>query len=331
LITDGLSNAGLSSEETLTSLQNLSLPPGCIFYTFGFGEDHDSKLLHAIALKTQGVYEYVPSKEYIHKIFSGCVHAVLSSRARLVKINIQALDGSRIISLATPFQITQKKVAKEYDVNVGLMYSGEFKSILFRLSLRKMENAMRKHPLLKVNVEYHDIENGCVDSISTELFVERLNNNLPDQIPVILDENLNRYQAARAIIESIELGNRLQFSEAQKKIDDCIKSIRKSPSGKRDYCIHLMEDLRDCMNGMQDLGTFQSGVHSAHAYASMYYMERSSGVELRKQLNSTMNNNNQNGLDMVMSYGYLTETQMYGQNNISSLSKNLLERYSHSY
>jgi len=49
LITDGLSNAGLSSDETLDSLDQLTLPAGCVFNTFGIGEDHDSKLLHSIS------------------------------------------------------------------------------------------------------------------------------------------------------------------------------------------------------------------------------------------------------------------------------------------
>jgi len=130
LITDGLSNAGISSEETLNRLGMMNIPSGCIFNTFGFGEDHDSKLLHSIALKTQGVYYYVPSKDYCKKIFGGCIHAILTSRARFVKIKLEAHDGSRIITLATPFQITQNKVAKEYEVDLGVLYSGEKKIYL---------------------------------------------------------------------------------------------------------------------------------------------------------------------------------------------------------
>lgn len=53
LFTDGLSNRGLSTHATLQSLDKIQLPTGCVFNTFGFGSDHDSKLLHAIAHKAQ--------------------------------------------------------------------------------------------------------------------------------------------------------------------------------------------------------------------------------------------------------------------------------------
>jgi len=320
LITDGLSNMGLSRDEMMNSLQNITLPLGCVFNTFGFGEDHDSKLLHAIALKTQGVYYYVPSIEFVHKIFGGCVSAVLSCRARKVKVTITGQDGSRIVSLSTPFKIIEKKLAKEYEVDVGLMYSGEYKSIIFRLSLRKMEKMMKKHSLLKVNVEFLDILSGESVHMNQELFVERLNSNTPEKIPSFLDENLNRYLAARCIIEAIELGSRLQFSQAQAKILDCINNIRSSPSGESLYCRNLIEDLEDCMDGMKDLNSFQTGIHSAHAYASMYYMERSSGVELTKQLKKKSNH-----LDIA--YGYLTDNQIEVQFQFNEKAPHYLSLY----
>jgi len=146
LITDGLSNAGLSGEETLSSLNEINIPNGCIMNTFGFGEDHDSKLLHAIALKTQGVYYYVPSKNEINAIFGECVHSILSTRASKVKLTITAQDGTRIINLSTPFRVTEAKVAKDYNVDIGMLSNGEQKNILFALSLRKFDKKSTKTP-----------------------------------------------------------------------------------------------------------------------------------------------------------------------------------------
>jgi len=284
LITDGLSNAGLSSEETLESLNKLTLPVGCVFNTFGIGEDHDSKLLHSISLKTQGIYYYISSTELIHKIFGGCIQSLLSSTARLVKINFEAHTGSRIIVLATPFQIAEKKKSKDYDINVGLMYSGELKTIVFRLSLNKMEEEVLRHSLLKVKVDYFDIYSNKVETISTQLSIERREYSLESHIPLDLDQNLNRYFAVKAILEAMDLSNRLQFSEAQDRITQCISSITKSSSYNLEDCLNLVDDLKECKLGMMDLNSFQLGMHIAHSYASMYYMERSSGIEIRKRM-----------------------------------------------
>lgn len=205
-------------------------------------------------------------------------------------------------------------------MDLGILYSGEHKSILFRLSLRKMEAHLSKHSLMRVKVEYLDINTGLIDSIQSELFIERGAFACNNPIPETIDTNLNRYQAAKTIIESIELASNLNFADAQKKLEDCIKCIRRSPSGRSNYCRLLIEDLNDCISGMRDVSSFQSGVHYAHAYANMYYMERSSGVELIRHEFNTIENDDH-------LYGYLTNSQIKGQKQVLSF----MDKESHNY
>jgi len=325
LITDGLSNAGLTSEEIKLSLKNMILPSGCVFNTFGFGTDHDSKLLNAIALKTQGNYYYVPSRDDINGIFGECVHGLLSTRASKVKLILEAHDGSRIITLATPFQIKQNRLAKEYEIDLDLMYSGEQKNILLRLSLRKMEKIMNKHPLLKVKLQYFDIITNQNKTITSDISITRSDQNYPVSLPQRLDENLNRFAAAKAIVEAIDLSNRLLFTDAQIKLKDCIQEIKKTSSGSLCFCLLLIKDLEDCMQGMNDSLSFQTGIHSAHALASMYFLERSSGVinSLRKDLFTN------NEVDLKASgYGFITKEQFDGKISAENLcASELLDKY----
>jgi len=317
LITDGLSNTGLSSQEMLSNLDNLTLPLGCVFNTFGFGEDHDSKLLHSIALKAQGVYYYISSSELIHQIFGGCIKSILNSRAKHVKISFQGQDGCRIVKIATPFQANEKVKAKEYDINVGLMYREEFKTILFCLSLRKMNKPMLKHLLLKINVQYYDIDTSSVENIKKELTIERREFSRDQCSPLSLDQNLNRYNSVKSILEAIDLSNRLQFSDAQQKLTECIQKISQSSSGQMNYCYHLMEDLKECRQAMRDSNAFQTGIHIAHSYASMYYMERSSGIEIKKYYETQSE-------ESMQDYGYLTNDQ---KDLDTEKTTNLLRKY----
>jgi len=185
-----------------------------------------------------------------------------------------------------------------------------------------MDAILSKHSLLRFNVEYVDIYTGSLESIPTEIFVERFALNLNRAIPENLDLNLNRYQAAKTIMESIDMASNLNFVDAQKKLDDCCESISCSPSGNTEFCQSLIDDLRDCMNGMSDVTHFQSGVHSAHAIANMHYMERSSGIEIIKQKKfHNMENNS----------GYLTDYQLKGQRKIEKKILSLVDKYSHNY
>jgi len=175
---------------------------------------------------------------------------------------------------------------------------------------------------LRVVVDYFDILTGGTDQISTEIVVERGESNILGA-PKNLDENLNRYSAAKSIIESIELSNSLKFEEAQKKLRDWVQTIHQSSSGKNRFCQLLIQDLEDCINGMNDLLSFQTGIHSAHAFASMYFLERSSGVmnALRKNLITDPKDIKQVG------YGYLTDEQMDGSSQASNIAAGYINKY----
>jgi hypothetical protein len=323
LITDGLYNTGISNDEcNLSSLGDLNFPKNCIFNTFGFGPDHDSKYLHDIALKTQGAYYYVPSKNEINTTFGECIHSILSTRIKDVKIKISAYDGTRIVTLATPFKIEQKKMAKEYDINIGLMQSGEKKNILMRLSLRKLEKTIKKNLLYNVKICYYDLKKGNYQLLSKDIRIDREENNI-GSMPILLDQNLNRYAAAKSILESVELSNKLQFLEAQRKLKECFKSIKNSSSGNTNYSKLILKDIKECCNGMSDIISFQNGVHTAHALASMHFLERSSGVlnTLRKNLLNNSDNIKEIG------YGYITNAQYINNKNVELQCSKIIDKY----
>eukprot|EP01121_Diplochlamys_sp_Union-15-3_P008247 TRINITY_DN2177_c0_g2_i1.p1 TRINITY_DN2177_c0_g2~~TRINITY_DN2177_c0_g2_i1.p1 ORF type:complete len:503 (-),score=63.46 TRINITY_DN2177_c0_g2_i1:138-1646(-) len=303
LFTDGLSNRGLSSRDTLDKLSTTLLPEGCVINTFGYGSDHDSKLLHAIALRSKGVYYFIERKEDIAPTFGECVAGILSTVAHHIVVKLRGLDGGRIVTLATPYTVVEKKVAKDYDVKMGLIFAGESKSILFKLSLRKMHPDIIEHKLTDITVEYNNALTGKMESISTVISVKRNEKNTaPSVIPIILDQHINRYAAAVAITEAIELSKKCNYVEAQKKLGSLIYRIEKSVSAKNPYCKDLIADLVECKNGMKDYDSFSTGIHCAHAYSAMYYMERSTGQTLKKQ-------NKTNETTRSSGYGYFTTHQ----------------------
>lgn len=303
LFTDGLSNEGLHPDETLKSLDKLCIPTGCVFNTIGFGEDHDSRLLHAIALKAQGVYYYVETADDIPSFIAECVAGILSASIHNVRITLTCCDGARLVTLATPLAITEQKVAKEYSVALELMYGDEMKSVLFRLSLRAMSQPMNAHRLLNIKVEYIDVATGNAELYTSHLDIVRPAMPLIDRMPLVLDQQINRFFVATAITEAIELAKKSSFTEAQQKLMEMIEKVEQSPSGREPYCVDLTRDLQDCVCGMSDPRAFQTGCHCAHALASMYFMERSAGLKER------LRRRGQFSVIRDVGYGYVTHAQ----------------------
>jgi hypothetical protein len=50
LFTDGLSNAGLRGKGFMDAMKDMIIPAGLTINTFGYGLDHDSKMLQNILL-----------------------------------------------------------------------------------------------------------------------------------------------------------------------------------------------------------------------------------------------------------------------------------------
>lgn len=280
LFTDGLSIGGSSS---LSSISNLELPKGCTLNTFGFGNNQDSRLLHAIALKTQGVYYYVSTEESIPSTLGECIAGILSTRAHSIELGIECKDGARMVTIATPFKIEEKQLAKQYSIKLELLYRGESKSVLFRLSLRSMSQPMNCHHLLNVKVTYINTLTNEAEHLSAPISIVRTSAPVNEKIPLCLDLQLNRYSAASSISEAVDLAKKLDLTQARQKLLSTISMIKKSSSGSEPYCQDVIKDLEECISGMFDRSTFSEiGMHYAHAVASMYFMERSTGLRSRQ-------------------------------------------------
>lgn len=165
----------------------------------------------------QGVYYYVDTFDSIGATFGECIAGILSTRIHGLVIKLRCQDGARLVTLGTPYPITEQKKAKDYDVFLGLMYYQETKSLLFRLSLRKFDVPMERHNLVAISVEYTNSWNGVPECHTAVLGVARPPGNTiyPQPMPLVLDEHINRYTAARALTDAINLSKAHQWQEVR--------------------------------------------------------------------------------------------------------------------
>jgi hypothetical protein len=97
-----------------------------------------------------GVYYYIESSKSIPATFGECLAGILSTVSHNIEVRLIAQDGCRIVNFYTKFPIKELKSVKEYGISIGSMYSQECRTVLFKLSLRKMEKEMVKQPLVQV-------------------------------------------------------------------------------------------------------------------------------------------------------------------------------------
>jgi len=203
-----------------------------------------------------------------------------------IDVRLVGLDGARIVNFYTRFPVTETTAVKDYAVSLGTMYSEEARSVLFKLSLRKMNEIMPKHTLLQLIVSYTNTLSGIDQREEMLISISRPANTPAFHIPIQLDSHINRYTAAAAIEEATQRANAREFAGAQQRLQEVIETIEKSRSARElshsnpaRYCADLLADLKECCEGMKDAETYQSvGLHYALCYSTMYFLERSTGT-----------------------------------------------------
>lgn len=97
LMTDGEANQGLSTAEQIVPvLGNMLEGSGISLHTFGYGSNHNSDLLRAIATAGSGSYYYVEGVDDIRSAFGDCLGGVLSVVAQNLELTIEAVNGATI-------------------------------------------------------------------------------------------------------------------------------------------------------------------------------------------------------------------------------------------
>ncbi|PRP75975.1 hypothetical protein PROFUN_01691 [Planoprotostelium fungivorum] len=322
LFTDGLANMGARGEKLLHKMRHSPLPEGLAIHSFGYGIDHDSNLLQNLSISSRGgVYYYIESTDCIASTFGECLAGILSTAAHNVRVELTADDGCRIVAFYTRYSVQQLKEVKHYNVHLGSVYRHETKSILFKLSLRKLETSSQACRLVHLTVRYVDTATQKPHVIRGSLVVDRPSRAKIHPLPPILDWGINRFAAAASIEEASGKASSGDYSGAQRHLANMISSIKSSCSyHHRDYfssCDDLIKDLGECMSGMERRETYVRGVHYANAYSTMYYLERSNGTRNftgihSEEMRNVHNNREDKGLSLKRSlgYGYLTPVQI---------------------
>eukprot|EP01119_Soliformovum_irregulare_P018386 TRINITY_DN5619_c0_g1_i1.p1 TRINITY_DN5619_c0_g1~~TRINITY_DN5619_c0_g1_i1.p1 ORF type:complete len:528 (-),score=79.81 TRINITY_DN5619_c0_g1_i1:829-2412(-) len=313
LFTDGLANVGLRGSKFIDQVKSMDIPVGLSINTFGYGIDHDSRMLQNVSLCSNGgVYYYIETTESISATFGECLAGLLNTVAHNITLRIQGEDGCRLVCFYTKFPLVENVSVKDYSISLGSLYNHESRSVLMKLSLRKFKET-RSHRLLKLSVSYVNTITLQNNTIEADVTVARPACPPPRPFPTLLDKHINRWTAAIALDDAAARASQNDFPGAQKRIWEAIKTIQDSTSAKDDvqgwYCQDLISDLKEVMAGMEDDRSYVSGIHYLHAFATMYYLERSTGTCHLKGLSTESAGTVLKHKRKNMDYGYKTWEQ----------------------
>ncbi len=308
LFTDGPVNAGLRGKDFSFIIKNIEsrlytdnnkteiYAYNTTIHTFGIGDDHDSGLLYDIASAScGGMYHYIKNLKSMQEIVGQILNNILSPVARNIEVTLEGHDGCRLINLYTQFPIVEITKVKKYKIFFGSLSTGQERTILIKLSLRKLGKECLRQHLLTAQCHYTNViidvsTNDNTDHASTDqvslckdIYVQRplrCSHKLPNSE---IDYHISRYTTAAAIINAIR---EKYLPSTKDKLDDVIKCICESYSAKISYHDNTnpVDDLLNILQKLLEAITFSETSlihrHIFYSYARMYFTEQFADLDI---------------------------------------------------
>lgn len=218
-----------------TSLGHLQIP----IHTFGFGSDHDSSTMHAIAEVSGGTFSFIQAEETVQDAFAQCIGGLLSVVAQDVELTISCLSPGVHINVihAGSYQSSVVDAGRRGNVTLGDLYAEEDRDILIELKLPSFmdANGAVSMPLLEAGCVYRDPLTREVNHIPAhQLCIDRplASEEVQQVVSLEVDRQRNRLQTAAVIVEARSLADEGNFEAAQSRLQIARTQLEISPSAR---------------------------------------------------------------------------------------------------
>ena len=224
LLSDGLANIGITSNEELAQLTLAQAEAGISLSSFGVGLDFNEDLLAALAESGRGMYYFIDHPESMNSILAKEFKSVEQLAAADIKVNINLGSGLIIEQVfANSFEVNGNQVT----VRFGDLAAGERRRMQIRV-LPKLRGAGRMDNAAQVSVSYKEPGgpvaqplSGSLSIISTEdaaAAAARQNKEVLERAAVF-EANHARQAAALAVDKGEQSRAAAILNEARKKIE----------------------------------------------------------------------------------------------------------------
>ncbi|MCO5608321.1 hypothetical protein L7F22_062527 [Adiantum nelumboides] len=251
-----------------TSLGHLQIP----IHTFGFGTDHDSSTMHAIAEISGGTFSFIQAEEMVQDAFAQRIGGLLSVVAQDVELTISCLSPGVLITAihAGSYQSSVIDEGLHGNVRLGDLYAEEERDILIELKLPAVmqANSVTSMRLLEAGCAHKDpITRKIIQIPAHNLCIDRplVLEEAHQVVSLEVDRQRNRLQTAAVIAEARTLADEGNFEAAQSRLQRVRTQLEISPSARAgdQLCAALDFELKEMHEKM---ATRQQYERSGRAY-----------------------------------------------------------------
>jgi len=239
LLTDGQDGSCL---QYVPALIEKARAIGCSIYTFGFGNDHDTRVMNAFAEAAGTPFTFIEQLDAVRDAFAGATSGLMSINAQQVDLRLTAVgEGARIKRVHTHFANTVADDGSSATVQIPDMFAGEQRNVLVELSLPAV-SAVQHATVLSVNSSYKDLKQRALVHAPpcTMELTRSAEQDAAEPEPEVTVQR-QRVQTTNTLEQAVRLGDEGRFEEAQQLIETQQANV----CGGCDMSNALREELAD--------------------------------------------------------------------------------------
>lgn len=299
LLTDGQANRGIDQTNPLLSRTNQLLKrwaPSARIFTFGYGADHNSDMLQALASEGSeagGSYFFVEDVEDVKGAFADCFGGLSSVTAQNVALTVRAVAGAKVSAPLTSFSFKPLVEQNGFCITIPDLYEGETKNILLKVQLPKLAAPVptpvglafetAATAILSAELQYADCqldsEQRCGPVVIHVARPQSLTQDQQDEMNEEVSSQLLRITAAQQLKNArsfAESGNLSSGQEALRSIKENLRVARSRPGSEQNQVLASLEqDISEAIESMSSVNCYRSkGKHQMMSKACEYDRER---------------------------------------------------------
>lgn len=275
---------------------------GVLVHTFGFGNDHDSVLMSALAEEGGGGFQYVEQVEEIAGAFATSFGGVVSIVAREVEVRVTVNAGED-----PPCVVSRLYVRTGLDYfSLPFITANEHKDLVFLLALPSpaLSSPLTVSPV-SIQLTYKDVA-GMQQRQETKLTLslcpagEGNLENIEEGVYI----NWYRVKGAEALSVAKELANSGRLDEAREGLSKILAEMNAAVVQTAPLVMQMMTDIEESLRRLTDMQSYHNGgsAHMSSLSSNHYYQYSSPSTQVYSTIQqSTYTVRSSNTLPVVSS------------------------------
>ena len=243
LLSDGCDNES-NDVELADSLKQLTKGLGLSFtlHTFGYGDDHDAKVMNKLANLRDGSFFYVQEYSKVAEYFVSVLGACVSVISKKLYLKLQVLNNNcKIIKAYGAQNLYSHETTEKYFQTTLLQFICG-KEYTFVLDIFVDESKVQiGEEILKLEISYESIEQDN-KKIHKEISYKY---ELKDTEYIKANEEFTRAYVYSVLDEAIKLKDRYENEKGKKILEDLEKWLSKNGKEKNEKYIKEINDAKD--------------------------------------------------------------------------------------